>query len=95
MKNFSLDSQVYDKDVIIFVLTKYDINFKINLNDNNQREIKINSDNINEEFIQNIIKEINEQQLRKDIAMQNKKIREIIISSALSFPDLTNEENKQ
>ncbi len=95
MKSFSLDSQIYDKDVIIFVLTKYDINFKINLNDNNQREIKINSDNINEEFIQNIIKEINEQQLRKDIAMQNKKIREIIISSALSFPDLTNEENKQ
>lgn len=83
----SLDANIYDKDVILFVLSDYDIDFDIKFNDN-QRIItfrKVNTDLINQ-----IKKEINEQQLRKDIAIQNKKIRETIISTALALP----EENK-
>ena len=81
----SLDANVYDKDVILFVLTNYDIEYNIIFN-NNQREIQF-SKNIDSNIIAEIKQKINEQQLRKDIALQNRKIRESIIAAALSLPE--------
>ena len=80
----SLDANIYDKDVILFVLTNYDIDFDIKFNQD-KREIVFK--NVSSWIIEKIKKQIDEQQLRKDIAIQNKKIREAIITAALSFPE--------
>lgn len=70
----------------MYVITKYDTDFDIKFKDNNWC-IKNWWEIISKDIVKNIKKEINENQLRKDIASSNKKIREEIISTALSMPE--------
>jgi len=81
MSKIKFDANIYDKEVLLYVLNMYDINYEIKFNDNSFEVIieeKIENDGIKE-----IKKKVNENQLRKDISNSNKKIREYIIATAL------------
>jgi len=85
MSKIKFDANIYDKEVLLYVLNMYDINYEIKFNDNSFEVIieeKIENDGIKE-----IKKKVNENQLRKDISNSNKKIREYIIATALWFPE--------
>ena len=83
--NLTFSAEIYDKEVILYVLSMYDIDYNISFQDNNF-EIKFNED-LNSEDIKKLKKQIDKAQLRKDIANSNKKIREYIIATALWFPE--------
>ena len=85
MTVLTFDTNIYDKEVLLYVLNQYDIDYKISFNNNNF-EISFKED-LDEEDIKILNKKINDNQLRKDIANSNKKIREYIIATALWFPE--------
>jgi His-Xaa-Ser system protein HxsD len=81
MTVLTFDANIYDKEVLLYVLNQYDIDYDIKFNENNFN-IHFSMD-LDENDIKLIKKKINDNQLRKDIANSNKKIREYIIATAL------------
>jgi len=85
MTTLKFNSEIYEKEAILYTLNQYDIDYDIQFKNNNF-EILINEE-ISLEDKKEIKKKINSNQLRKDIANSNKKIREYIIATALWFPE--------
>jgi len=81
MTTLKFNSEIYEKEAILYTLNQYDIDYDIQFKNNNF-EILINEE-ISLEDKKEIKKKINSNQLRKDIANSNKKIREYIIATAL------------
>ena len=71
--------------MILYTLWIYDKQYDIKFN-NNMFEV-IFENKLTKDEIDEIKKKVNENQLRKDIATENKKIREYIIAAALWFPE--------
>jgi len=85
MTVLTFDANIFDKEVLLYVLSLYDIEYDIKFNENNF-EIHFQEELDNKDI--SILKEkITENQLRKDISTSNKKIREYIIATALGFPE--------
>lgn len=83
--NSTFQANIYDKEILLYVLSMYDIDYSIEFQDNNF--IIIFNETIEKKDLQKIKKQIDKAQLRKDIANSNKKIREYIIATALWMPE--------
>lgn len=83
--NLTFQANIYDKEILLYVLSMYDIDYSIEFQDNNF--IIIFNEIIEKKDLQKIKKQIDKAQLRKDIANSNKKIREYIIATALWMPE--------
>lgn len=84
METIKFNNKIFDKETLLFVMNVSDYDYDLEY-EKWYYMLYIN-EKITESELKEIKREIQDQQLRKDIAKKNKKLREYIVSTALSIP---------